>query len=137
MFKDIIRAIIRRSLLIFALLQVGFILAIYVIVQLAHDANIYGSTNWYLLISAFSLLALAFVLSLFFVLSPAYSLVEKINELLRWRDWLLNEFPKFLVMLPTIVKSIRDTWDGLKPKSDHPNPVTAQSTATKPDASTD
>lgn len=122
MFNSLVKTIVRRSLVIFVLLQAGFILAIYVIAQLANDSNIYGTTNWYLLLSALGFLALAVFLSVFFILSPIYSLMQKIKELILWRDWLLNELPKFVAMLPTIIKAIREGFEGFKSADNNETP---------------
>lgn len=107
MFAEVIQKLVRRSLLVFILLQCGLIGSIYSLTLMSQNDAIYGTPIWYIMVTSTSLLYGGCMLGLFFLIWPLYSIYRKIKTLLRWREWILMELPKLIALIPSLIDSLR------------------------------
>lgn len=116
MFKGLLHRVIRRSAMVLILMQLGLGLSIYGLAALSQHAEIYGTPIWYALLWSAILLYGSFMLGIFYLLWPVYSVYRKIQELLRWRDWILTELPRVIAMIPALIQALREGFEGVRPK---------------------
>lgn len=129
MFKDVLMLLIRRSLFVVVLLQGGLVLSIYALATLAQNESIYGTSLWYSLLGGVILLYGGIMLGVFYLLWPIYSVYRKIQNLLRWRDWILTELPKIIALMPSLIQALRDGFEVNKssnPSSNKPHTPPAE-----------
>jgi hypothetical protein len=107
MIKDFISKIIRRLVFVFVLTQAGLIGGIYSLTLISQNEAIYGTTVWYILLSSLILLYGGFMMGLYFLCWPLYTIYRKINTFLRWRDWIITELPKIIALIPSMIQAIK------------------------------
>ena len=117
MFKGLLHKVIRRSAIVMVLMQFGLGLSIYGLAALSQHSQIYGTPIWYALLWSAILLYGSFMLGVFYLLWPVYSVYRKIQELLRWRDWVLTELPRIIAMIPALIQALREGFDMGKSKT--------------------
>jgi len=53
------------------------------------------------------------LLGIFMVIWPLISLIRRVRKLMRWRDWILDELPRIVALLPSVLEALRAFFQSL------------------------
>ena len=105
LIQSYLSAIKIRALFVFLAIHTGLILAIFGLASLPKPDGM--ETGHWLLLSGIIGLYGGMVLGGFFIVWPLVNIVRKVRRLMQWREWILEELPKILAMIPTVVEAFR------------------------------
>jgi hypothetical protein len=109
--QSVLSAIKLRAALVFVVIHAGLVSAIYGVASLPKP-NGMESSHW-LALGGLAGVYGGMVLAVFLVVWPLASLVRRIRKLLRWRDWILDELPRIIKVLPEVLEAIRAFFQSL------------------------
>lgn len=135
MFSELIHEAVKkfttRSALVFLVIHAGLVLAVYGLASIPHSGDPAAVNAWRFLLAGIAGLYGGVVLGAFFVIWPLYSLVRKVRKILRWREWILQELPRILALIPSVVQAFR----GMSGQNAERGPSPAPQTQAQPVAS--
>lgn len=120
MFRALLRRLAIRAFIVFCLIHLGLVLAVYGLASMPRTPE--TLLSWRLLAGGVSALYGALLLSAFFVIWPLFQLVRKVRQILRWKDWILNELPKIIALIPALAQAIRQAFSSSATPSASPGP---------------
>lgn len=108
MVQRVFDALKWRAAWVFCTVHAGLIAAVYGLATLNQYA-VPASVKWTLGLALGALYG-GWFLAAFFVVWPLYSVVQKIRRIMKWRTWILEELPKIIALIPTLVEAIKKGW---------------------------
>jgi hypothetical protein len=115
MFHRVVEAIRLRALVVAVLVHLGLGLSLAGLIQAARSGVESSALSW--LIAGTILLYGSFLLAAFLIVWPILPWIRKARRLFQWREWILDELPRLLALLPALIqvlKLARDAWEELR-----------------------
>lgn len=113
MFRAILRRLAIRASIVFLLLHVGLIFAVFGLASLPRTEE--TATTWWILAGGISALYGAMVLSGFFLVWPLFRLARRIRQILWWKNLIMKELPEIIAMIPKLAQAIREAFGAVQP----------------------
>ncbi len=111
MIQGVLSALKLRAIFVFVVIHAGLLAAVYGIASLPKPSGM-ETSHWLALGGLIGVYG-GMVLAVFFVVWPLANLVRRIRRLLRWRDWILDELPRIIKLLPEVLEAIRAFFQSL------------------------
>src|SRR5581483_9344345 len=100
-----------RAVLLALLIHAGLIAAVVGVVLLPRPEGLEAS-HW-LTIGGLAAIYGGLLLGVLMIVLPLTSTIRRVKRLLRWRDWILDELPRIIALLPSVLEAIRAFFDSL------------------------
>lgn len=124
MFQKLFSAIRFRAAGVFLTVHAGLILAVYGLASLPRD-QVPDSTWWVLALGLGALYG-GWCLAAFWVIWPLYGMVMQVKRLMKWREWILEELPKIIALIPTVMEAAKKGWSTVRDEPVPPSPQPAE-----------
>ena len=126
MFNRLLHALKLRAFIVGILVHLGLLFSVIALVQAARSGADTSLLYW--LAAGITGFYGGFLTAVFFVVWPLLPWIRRARRILQWREWILEEIPKLMALVPVIlqlIKSIQALWNELKTTSQKPStPVT-------------
>jgi hypothetical protein len=100
-----------RAVIIALLIHAGLIAAVVGLVLLPRPEGLEAS-HW-LTIGGLVGIYGGLLLGILMIVLPLLSTIRRVRRLLRWRDWILDELPRIVALLPSVLEAIRAFFESL------------------------
>jgi hypothetical protein len=111
MVENILNTIKLRAVFVALSIHAGLIAAIAGLTTLPRPDGL--ETAHWLAIGGLAGVYGGMVLGILMVVLPLSSLIRRIRKLMRWRDWILDELPRIIALLPSVLEAIRAFFQAL------------------------
>ncbi len=101
-----------RAAIVFAMIHLGLVAALVALVQEARAGVDTGALYW--MIAGIVGLYGGVLAGVFFVVGPALPWVRRARRVMTWKDWVLDDLPKLVALIPVfiaLIRAARGAWE--------------------------
>ncbi len=101
-----------RAAIVFAMIHLGLVASLVALVQEARAGVDTGALYW--MIAGIVGLYGGVLAGVFFVVGPALPWVRRARRVMTWKDWVLDDLPKLVALIPVfiaLIRAARGAWE--------------------------